>query len=581
MKVLLRLLSYLRPFTRVILLTWVISLMLLALQALTVWVGAGFIERVLNGSEESPALLAGVGTLASALNRVADRVLMQSTPFRSLCVAVAVLVGSGILTMALRMSKTILFARMLQRVLCRVRVDLFDQLTRLDLSFSRKNRPGEIASLMKTDVEALEFAVIDVCDRSFMQPARLVLAVVLLWSLSPHLTAILMVALLGSAAIAHLMGSRVHHQARHAMERVSHFQGFLTEYLTTVLLARSLGRETTEKKRFENLCVQLAKADFTLAVTGSLAPQLLNNLFMVAGAVILLAGGYSVLVSQTLASGALLRFVLLIPVTTYPVESIALLYVSLRRSMASASRIFAVLDEAPRMTERADAVDAPPSFGHISLDGLTFRPSSRSVFQGVSFRVRAGERILLCGASGTGKTTLLNMLAGIMPPDAGNIRIDGQDLSAYRCESWRRRIGMVPQDALMMNATIRENLLFAREDTSQEQLISVLLKVKFCQDEEECKLTLDRPIGNRGEFLSGGERQRLAIGRALLVDPMILLLDEPVAHLDAVNSRRVKETIMALPRSVTILFTSHDQSLHDLADRVIPLDGPARGMAAH
>ncbi len=574
MKILWRLLSYLRPFGRTILLTWAISLILLALQALTVWVGAGFIERVINGGGGSAALLPGVGDVAAALNRLADRVLTRSTPFRSLAAAVAVLVGSGLLTMALRVCKTMLFARITQRVLCRVRVDLFDRLTRLDLSFSRKNRPGEIASLMSIDVEALRSAIIDVCDRSFMQPVRLVFALVLLGSLSPSLTAILLTALLGCAAVAHGVGGYVQRQSRHSMERVSQLQGFLTEYLTTVLLARSLGRETLERQRFCHQCGQLAKANAALTVTDGLAPQLLYNLFVVAGAVVLLSGGYSVLVTHTLAPGALLRFVLSLPLATYPVESLALLYVSLRRSLVSASRVFSVLDERPQVREAPDAVDAPMAFRFIDFEGVAFRPSGRSVFQGVNFRVRAGERILLCGASGAGKTTLLNMLTGIASPDSGRVLIDGRPLGAYRGESWRRRIGMVPQEALMMNATVRKNLLFAREDASSEQLVSVLLKVKFCRDTEECELTLERPVGNRGEFLSGGERQRLAIGRALLVEPMILLLDEPVAHLDAVNSRRVKETIMALPRSVTILFTSHDRSLHDLADRVIQLEGP-------
>jgi len=572
MKILLRLFPYLRPFRKAIVLTWVISLMVLALQALTVWIGAGFIEQLLKGGPSATPLV-DVGEVATTLNRIADKVLTQSTPFRSLLVAVAVLVGCGILTMGLRVCKTMLFARITQQALCQVRVDLFEQLTRLDLSFSRKNRPGEITSLVVKDVEALHGAIIDVCDRSVMQPARLVMALVLLVSLSPPLAAIFVVTLIGCAVIAHKLGGHVQRQSRRCMERVAQLQGFLTEYLTTVLLARSLGRETLEKKRFNRECEQLAQANARLILTDNLVSHLLDNLFIVAGAIVLLVGGYSVLVTQTLSSGALLRFVLSIPIATYPAEALALLYVSLRQATASASRIFAILDEKPHVAERPDAPEAPHTFRHIDFEGIAFRPSGRCVFSGLTFRVCAGERIMLCGASGSGKTTVLNMLLGVIPPDAGHIRVDNQPLGSYRSESWRRRLGVVPQDAVMMNATVRENLLFAREGASLEQLTDVLLKVKFCQDAEACAWDLDRPVGNRGEFLSGGERQRLAIGRALLMEPMILLLDEPVAHLDATNSRRVKETIAALPRSVTVLFTSHDQSLRELADRVIPMDG--------
>ena len=128
----------------------------------------------------------------------------------------------------------------------------------------------------------------------------------------------------------------------------------------------------------------------------------------------------------------------------------------------------------------------------------------------------------------------------------------------------------------MMNGTVRENLLFACEGASEARMVAVLMRVKLEPDEASCRLALDRPVGNRGELLSGGERQRLAIARALLSEPSLLLLDEPVAHLDAVNCLRVKETIAALPRDVTILFTSHDRSLHELADDLVELDAGGR-----
>lgn len=123
----------------------------------------------------------------------------------------------------------------------------------------------------------------------------------------------------------------------------------------------------------------------------------------------------------------------------------------------------------------------------------------------------------------------------------------------------------------MMNGTVRENLRFASAAASEERMVAMLMQVRFEADEASCRLALDRPVGNRGELLAGGERQRLAIARALLTDPVLLLMDEPVSHLDAVNRLRVKQTIAELPREVTVLFTSHDGMLHDLADQVIQL----------
>ena len=546
--------------------------MVLALQALSAWIGAGFVERILRGSSGSLGLLEGVGGIAQTMNRFADLLLTRSTPFRSLAVAVLILVGTGLITMILRVSKAALFARITQSTLRRIRKDVFEHLTRLDLSFTRRNRPGEIASVMIRDVDAIQEGIIDLCDRIFMQPLRLILASVMLWSLSPSLTLVFAGTLLVCGVSAHAIGSRVHRLARSSMERVAHLQGFLTEYLTTVLLARSLGRETGEKRRFDELCGKLAQADLALSVTNSLAPQLVNQFFMTAAAVILLCGGYRVLVAGTMEPGALLRFVLCLPLASYPVESLSLLYVSLRRSFASASRVFALLDEQPAAADRPDAVEPPEKFATIEFDAVAFRPDARPVLENLSFQINQGERVLVSGPSGAGKTSVLHMLAGLLRPTTGRVLIDHRDMATMRGESWRRHIGMVPQEPLMMNGTIRDNLLFAVDNARDEQLAEVLLQVRFEPDPERCRLSLDRSVGNRGEFLSGGERQRLAIARALLMRPSLLLLDEPVAHLDGMNRLRVQETIAALPRDITILFTGHDQALRELAYRTIDLD---------
>ena len=568
-----QLFRYLKPHRGAIVLTWAMSSVVLGLQAFSAWIGAGFIERLLRGETGGPGVMEGVGEIALRMNWIVGRVLDRGTPFRSLVVALVLLVATGALTVCLRVGKIALFARIIHTTLHRIRCDVFDHLTRLELSFSRRNRPGEVTSLLIRDVEALKGAIFDLSDRIFVQPLRLLMAVALLWSLSPRLMIVFALSLAVCGLVAHVAGGVIERLARRSMERVAQVQGFLTEYLTTVLLARSLGRETRERRRFYELCGGLAQADRKLMVTNSLAPQLLSALFMTAGAVILLFGGHMVMVAHTLEPGALLRFVLCLPIATYPVESLALLYVSCRQSMASARRVFGLFDEAPAAEDRPDAVEPPAKFESIAFRDVAYRPDGHPVLEGVSFRIRRGDRILLAGPSGAGKTTVLHLVAAILRPSAGRVEVDGADLAGFRGESWRRMIGIVPQEPLLMNGTIRENLKFACEGAGDDRLAALLLSVKFEPGAEGCRLALDRAVGNRGEFLSGGERQRLAIARALLADPALMLLDEPVAHLDEENRRRVRETIAALPRGVTILFTGHDRALHDLADHVVALEG--------
>lgn len=567
-----RLLAYLRPHRRVIAFTWLISIAVLGMQGLTIWIGADFIERILRGREAAGLVLNHVGEVAGGLSRLANQLLMRSTPFRSMAAAVGILVGTGLVTMSLRVWKMAIFARINQTILHQVRVQMFEHMIRLDLGFSRQRRPGEIASLFTRDVDTLRGAIIDICDRIFMQPLRLLMAIFMLWSLSPSMALVLAASLVVCGAATHVAGTRVHHLSRKLTERFACLQGFLTEYLTTVLLARSLGRERVEKTRFDSLCRELAEVDIKLTVANSLAPQLINNLFVAAGAIILLFGSYQVLVSHRMDASVMLRFVLCLPLASYPVEALAMLYVSSRQSTASAARVFAFLDEPTGAADSPGAIEPPNLLTTVRFEEVCFRPADRRVLDGVNFAFKVGERVLVSGASGAGKTTLLNMLSGVTRPHSGRILINGMDLNGFRGEPWRQRIGVVPQESLMMNGTVRENLRFANENATDGQMVAVLEAVLFEPDRQNCELALDRPVGNRGELLSGGERQRLAIGRALLRTPLVLLLDEPIAQLDPANRARIKRTLQSLPRSLTMVFTSHDGTLHDLADLEIELE---------
>ena len=566
-----RLLAYLRPHRAVIALASLISVAVLGMQGLTVWISADFIERILHGREAALPAIGRVGEMAGGLTRMASELLMRSTPFRSMATAMGILVGTAILTMVLRVWKMAIFARINQTISKKIRLEMFEQLIRLDLGFSRRHRTGEISSLFTRDVEMLRGAIIDICDRIFMQPLRLLMAVSMLWSLSPSMSLVVAASLVVCGAAAHFTGSRVHRLARKLNENFASLQGFLTEYLTTVLLARSFGRERVEKQRFDTICGELAEVDIKLTIANSLAPQLTSNLFGAAGAIILLVGSYQVLVSHGMDAGVLLRFVLCLPLASYPVESLALLYVSSRQSTASAKRVFDFLDEPAGAVDSPGAIAPPDSLNAVQFEEVCFCPAGRMVFSGVDFTFTAGQRVLLSGASGAGKTTLLNLLSGVVRPNGGRILINEIDLREIMGEPWRQRIGVVPQESLMMNATVRENLRFANETATDEQMAAVLEEVLFEPDRKSCELALDRPVGNRGELLSGGERQRLAVARALLRSPLLLLLDEPTAQLDPANRERIKQTIQSLPRHLTIVFTSHDESLHDLADMRIEL----------
>ena len=565
MKTYIRLLSYLYPYKGRIFITCILSLFILALQGISVWVGAGFIEKLLTGEEFYP-IAANSGKLATVMDGLVLKILQRSTPFKSLISGVFVLGGAAFLTALFRSLKIYLFVKAIESILADIRTKMFSCITRLDLSFSKKYKPGEITSLIVKDVDQLRTAFFDVADRIFMQPLRLIMAFFLMLSLSTSLALLIFFFLIVSSMLIHLVGDRIETLVKKAMEKVAHLQGHLTEYLSTVILARSLGREEHEKDSFLQSCLSLAKTNVEYSLVRSVAPQLVNILFVLSGGVILLIGGHNVLVSKTIPGTVLIKMALLLPVATYPIKSLASLYLSLRVSMASAQRIFPLLDTPITFQDLPNASEPKPFKNCIKLENVTYIIDNRKILNDISMTIPRGSKIVIYGPSGAGKTSVLSVIAGFILPNEGAILIDEYNLRNLKGASWRRQLGIITQEPVLLNDTVRENLLYACPNATEEKLICALNEVHLWGENRVFSKGLDTVIGNRGEMLSGGERQRLTIARALLNDPEILLMDEPTSMLDDENKKKIIDAICSVAKGRTLIIATHDSVLRELSD---------------
>ena len=571
MKLYLEILKYLRPYKMTVLVTWVLSILVLALQGISVWVAAGFIEKLLVGQPLGTSA-PDTGGLAQLMDRIAVNVLQQSTPFLSLIAGTSVLLGAALLTAFFRIFKTYLFARINQAILVKIRTDMFSHITRLDLSFSRRFRPGEITSLFIEDADQIKTAIIDAADRVFMQPLRLIMGIALMLSLSVELTLWTLLFLILSSLAVHLAGDRIENLTEKILEKAATLQGVLTEYLSAVILARILGRESYEKERFEDACNDLANTAIELSLARSVAPQLIKNLFILSGGMLLLIGGYRVLVSHTISGTILVKMILLLPVITYPIEALASLYLSIRASLASAKRVFHILGQQEQNRDWPDAADPQPFRHSIEFRDASYIFDGNLILDNISMTIPCGSKVVIFGQSGAGKTTILSLIAGLAQTSKGAILIDGIDLRQLKSAAWRQRLGIVIQEPILLNGTVRENLLYARADAAENEMRQVLKETLLWNHESVFPQGLDTPVGNRGEMISGGERQRLTIARVLLNDPEILLMDEPTAMLDVTSKKKIRDTICSVANNRTLIIVTHDPYLREIADMQFEID---------
>jgi subfamily B ATP-binding cassette protein MsbA len=273
-----------------------------------------------------------------------------------------------------------------------------------------------------------------------------------------------------------------------------------------------------------------------------------------------------------MSSAVVVRMTFLLPFVTYPLEALATLSNSVRQSLASARRVFAFLDQPAPWREANDAIDPPPFHDAIVLRDVVYEAEDNRILDGVSLAIPRGSVVVLYGPSGAGKSTLLSLLAGFIHCTSGVVRVDGTDIRRFRAAGWRRQMGIAPQDCVLLNASVRENIRYAKPDATDEEIFAALRHAGIGKDSPLLREELDTVVGNRGELLSGGERQRLTIARALVNEPAILLLDEPTSMLDHENKALIGRVIRTIARNRTIIIASHDPFLREMADIAVELN---------
>jgi subfamily B ATP-binding cassette protein MsbA len=572
MKTYLRMLSYLRPFPLTILLTWVFSLLIVGLQILSVWVGATLVEKILIKPGSSAVAVSSGSRMTHLLDLFVSNLLKQATPFRSLLVAVTIFFGAQVCIAAFRVIKHAIFARVTQSVLAEVRHQMFERLTECDLAFYRRHRHGETASLFLMDVDQLNNGFIDSVDRLFMQPVRLCVALGLMAALSWVCTGYVLVVLMLAGMLIHLTGKLIQEKFRVVSEKRAEVQAHLVEYLSTVIVARALGREGYERGRFDAKCHDLKDNFIKAIVINAMTPAAVTIVFLAGEAMILTWCGYRVLVQDAMSSSVVIKMTFLLPLVTYPLESLASLSNSVRTSLASATRIFRFLDQKSPWRELPNAISPPPFREGIVLKNVEYLLEGKRILKDVDLVIPRGQVVVICGPSGAGKTTILSLLAAFIHCTGGLITVDGTDIRLFRAANWRQQLGIVPQDCVLLNATVRDNLLYAKPDAEDAEMGEALKQAGIDQDCALLRKGLDTLVGNRGEMLSGGERQRLTIARALLNNPSILLLDEPTSMLDQDHKELIGAVIQTIAHNRTVIIASHDLYLRELADIVVELN---------
>jgi len=460
-----------------------------------------------------------------------------------------------------------------QSVAFDLRNDLYAKIQRLSFSYHDRNQTGQLMIRATDDVEKVRLFI----GQGLLQLVGAIVLltgtlIVLFTTNAPLALAALPV--LPVALILFMIFGKISQPLFAKVQvRLSRLNTVLQENLAGIKVIKAFTRERSESQKFENAADDLMRQQIVVA---RLFSFLFPFTFLVANlgqASVLYFGGRQI-ITGTLTLGAWQEFSLYLIYLFLPVAQFGFIITQLGQASASASRIFEILDAESDVKDQPGAKPLPPVKGEVCFENVTFRylASQEPVLKDVSFEVDPGQTVALLGATGSGKTSIINLLPRFYDPSAGRITIDGYDLRTVTIESLRSQIGIVLQETTLFSGTIRENIAFGRPDASQEEIEAAAQAAAAHDFIVSFPEGYDTPVGERGATLSGGQKQRIAIARALLLNPRILVLDDSTSSVDLNTEAQIQRALDDLMRNRTSFVIAQRISTVMNADLILVLE---------
>ncbi len=459
-----------------------------------------------------------------------------------------------------------------QHVVADFRTHLFSHLHTLSISFFTKRRTGELMSRLMNDVTVIQHVVTETPVDSAKQLVTFIGGVAFLFVMNWQLCLLILLLLPLLVLVAKLFGRRLKALSTSIQDRTASISTLVEEVIAGIRVVKSFVQAHWEERRFK-AHVQAAM-DLALrraAVLAVFIPVITFFTFAAAAAV-LWYGGRQV-IEGTVTPGDLFAFVLFAGILIGPFGSAARVFAQIKEAQGAMQRVFEILDTRLEVADAPMAADLPSVQGRIQANGVSFAYDVRySVLADISFDATAGEMIAIVGPTGSGKTTMINLLHRFYDTTEGAITIDGYDLRSVRLDSLYRQVGLVPQETILFGGTIMENIRYGRETATEVEIFDASKAAHAHEFVIELPDGYQTVVGEKGINLSGGQRQRLAIARAILKNPRVLLLDEATSSLDTESERLVQEALERLMAGRTTFVVAHRLTTIQRADRILVLN---------
>ncbi len=574
-----RMIKLMSPFWVYIIISSFSAIIFVLLNSASIWLTATLINNILLDFDkivksQMEWLNNDALTLNEKLKFYTNLIILRETPaesLRVLCIIIlSVFFGKNIF---LYIKNYLL--RIVELSLVRdIRNKLYAHIQSLSLGYFNRQKTGNLTSIVINDVEHLQIALGATFQKLFVEPINIITFVGLLFIISWKLAliALIIIPLAGIAVIG--IGKSIRRKSRRTQKKVADIMQILSETLSSIRIVKAFANENNEIIKFSKESKNYFKLLLRRGRLDLLAGPITESFGVVIGVILLWYGGTEVLMQRGLNPEDFIRFILILFSILGPIKQMGNVNLRIQTGYASAERIFSLLDTPIDITENSNPIQLKSFNNYIEFKNLSFEYEETEglVLSNINFKINKGEVVAIVGPSGAGKSTIADLIPRFYDPIDGEILIDQENIKKLSLVSLRKNMGIVTQDVILFNDTIKNNIAYAQPKATLESIINACKAANALEFIEEIPEGFEAIIGERGVKLSGGQKQRIAIARALLKNPPILILDEATSSLDTESEKKVQTAIEALLKDRTALIIAHRLSTVQSANKIITIE---------
>jgi len=521
---------------------------------------------------DKPELVFNTKSFLEYLNYQISQVIISSGKIQALVYICIILIAAFFLRNLARFFAMYYMANVRIGAIKEIRNDIYTKLLILPLSFYSKHKKGDIIARVTTDVQEVEFSIMNYIEMIVRDPITIIAYFAFMVSMSPQLTVFVLVILPLTGFIIGRIGKSLRKQSKIGMTKFAGLLSTIEESISGLRIIKAFNAIDYSDNKFKDSNNDYSKLLIWIYRRRDLSSPLSEFLSSVVIVIVLWFGGKMVLSDNpTIQAADFITYIVVFSQIIPPAKTFAQGFYSIQKGIASAERIFEVLDAEEVIVEKPNALSVSSFNNNVEYRDVSFKYENEYVLKNINLKIEKGKIIALVGESGGGKSTMADLLPRFYDVDEGEILIDGKNIIDLKINETRGLMGIVSQESILFNDTIYNNIAFSEENTSEKDIIAAAKVANAHEFIMETENGYQTNIGDRGMKLSGGQRQRLSIARAVLANPPILILDEATSSLDTESEKLVQKALFNVMKDRTTVVIAHRLSTIQHADEIIVL----------